>query len=189
MKIILKQQTRNHFIIFVKMNIKTIRHYFVVAAILLSCGEKQNMLYEPFTFNTNMLDSLANLNQVIVDTSFRKDGSIHEKKYYLGDTVKYAIAYNQGGTLIFRTKFEGPFEVWTEAYHQNGQRMSKFEVKTDSVSGRSYKEGLYKSFYDNGMVQEVGEYRIGHPFWVVNFTRDGVQGDTIFYQIENQIIK
>lgn len=182
----LKQQTRNHFVIFVEMNLKTIGLFIAVSAVLFSCTEKENKLYEPFTFNTNKLDSLAKLNQVIVDTAFRKDGSIREKKYYLGDTVKYAISYNQGGTLVYRTKFEGPFEVWTEAYHQNGQRMSKFEVKTDSASGRSYKEGMYKSYFDNGMVQEVGEYRMGHPYWVVNFTRDGVQGDTIFYEIENQ---
>lgn len=179
----------NQFVIFVDMNSKKIGFLLVLTAVVFACGEKQNELYEPYTYKTEELDSLAELNLVIVDTAFRKDGSIREKKYYLGDTVKYAIAFNQGGTLVYRTKYEGPFEVWTEAYHQNGQRMSRFEVKTDSVSGRSYKEGLYKAYYDNGMLQEVGVYKMGHPYWVVNFTRDGVQGDTIYYEVENQSIK
>lgn len=185
----LKYQSTNQFIIFVLMNSKNIGFLLVLTAVIVACGEKQNELYQPYTYNTVELDSLATLNLVLVDTTFSKDGSIREKKYYLGDTVKYAIKFNQGGSLVYRTKYEGPFEVWTEAYHQNGQRMSKFEVKTDSISGKSFKDGLYKAYYDNGMLQEVGVYKKGHPYWVVNFTRDGLQGDTVYYRIDNQSIK
>lgn len=152
-----------------------------------SCkNNDEPVLYKPYTFSTRPLDSLVRLKQVILDQVVRNDGTLQERKYYLGDTVKYLVTYNRKGLLMNVSKYMGPVEVWTENFFPNGQRMSHFDKVMDKKTGESFYEGKYESYYETGWLQESGEYEKDRPKWVVKFTESGLQGDTIIYEYSDE---
>jgi len=159
---------------------------FLMVAFYACKNSDEPVLYKPFTFSTRPLDSLVKLKQVILDQIVRPDGSLEERKYYLGDTVKYFVSYNKSGNLLNVTKFVGPIEVWTENYYPSGQRMSHFDKSMDKTTGESYYHGKYESYYESGWLQESGEYETNRPKWVVKFTESGLEGDTLIYEYSNE---
>jgi hypothetical protein len=166
---------------------KSTRIFLSIVLIIsfLSCNRKENDLYKPFTFNTNSLDSMVRLKEVILDQSLRDDGTLRERKYYLGDTVKYLVTYNKEEKILNVSKFQGPEEVWTENYYPNGQRLSRYEKKMDSKTGMSHFNGFYEAYYETGWVKERGMYKMDNPDWMVTYTESGLSGDTIVYVNES----
>ncbi len=164
----------------------TSKFYLIIALIMsiLSCKSKENDLYKPYSFNTNELDSLVRLKVVILDQSLREDGTLRERKYYLGDTVKYIVTYNKAEKILNVSKFMGPEEVWTENYYPSGQRLSKYTKKMDPQTGMSHFNGFYEAYYETGWVKERGVYIMDQPNWVVNYTESGLSGDTVVYQLK-----
>jgi hypothetical protein len=162
---------------------KSSRIYLSIALIItvFSCNRKENDLYKPYTFNTNALDSLVRIKEVILDQSLREDGTLRERKYYLGDTVKYLVTYNKQEKILNLSKFKGPEEVWTENYYPNGQRLSHYEKKMDAATGMSHFHGFYEAYYETGWVKERGVYKMDNPDWIVNYTESGLSGDTTVY--------
>ena len=150
-----------------------------------SCSEsKQDNRYVPYVFNTNELDSLVKLKVALLDEVKRTDGSLFEKRYYLGDSVKYILTYNKSQTLLNVSKHEGADEVWTENYYPNGQRLSRFTRETDARTGASYYQGPYQSYYQTGWLKEEGMYKLDKPYWMLPYTESGMSGDTIFYEYQ-----
>jgi hypothetical protein len=163
------------------------KFYLIIALVvgILSCKGKENDLYKPYSFNTNELDSLVRLKVAILDQSLRDDGTLRERKYYLGDTVKYVVTYNKQEKILNLSKFIGPEEVWTENFYPNGQRLSRYEKKMDKNTGMSHFHGFYEAYYETGWVKERGMYKMDQPDWIVNYTESGLSGDTIVYQSAN----
>jgi len=158
----------------------------LIATILMSScsGDETDKRYVPYMFNQTELDSLAKIKVAILDEVKREDGTLQEKRFYLGDSVKYILTYNKSGSLLNASKYEGAHEVWTENFYPNGQRMSRFTMYTDPRTGESYYQGPYQSYYQTGWLKEEGFYKKDKPFWMLPYTENGLSGDTIFYEYQ-----
>lgn len=158
---------------------------FLTAWMLESCSSTEtDNRYVPYQFNQSELDSLVGLKLAIADEAKRPDGSVQERRYYLGDSVKYVLTYNKSKDLLNVSKYEGAHEVWTENFFPNGQRLSRFTMFTDPKTGESYYEGPYQSYYQTGWLKEEGFYKKDKPFWMLPYTEKGLSGDTIFYEYQ-----
>ena len=158
---------------------------FLSALLFEACSSSEtDNRYVPYVFDQNSLDSLAKIKVAILDEVKRDDGSIQERRYYLGDSVKYILTYNKSGALLNVSKHEGAHEVWTENFYPNGQRLSKFTMYTDPKTGASFYEGPYQSYYQTGWLKEEGYYKRDKPYWMLPYTESGLSGDTIFYDYQ-----
>ena len=159
---------------------------FIILMMLMgSCSSSEtDKRYVPYTFDQNNLDSLVKLKIVILDEVKREDATVQERRYYLGDSVKYILTYNKSAALLNVSKYEGAHEVWTENFYPNGQRMSRFTMFTDPETGASYYQGAYQSYYQTGWLKEEGYYKRDKPFWMLPYTENGLSGDTIFYEYQ-----
>lgn len=157
-----------------------------LVGVITSCGNNTDNRYVPYTFNESYLDSLTQLKIALVDEIKREDGTVREKRYYLGDSVKYVLTYNKSQALLNVSRFEKAIEVWTENFYPNGQRLSRFTMYTDPKTGEAYYQGPYQAFYETGWLKEEGEYIKDKPKWMLPYTESGLSGDTIYYEYEEQ---
>jgi antitoxin component YwqK of YwqJK toxin-antitoxin module len=158
---------------------------FLCMIVTYSCNHTDPLAAKPYKFPENVLDSLVDIDQALVNVVKMQNGKVQEKKFFLADTVCYDLVYNKFGELISVYKFNGKgIELWQENYYPNGQRMSHFEKASDLKTGESYFNGFYEAYYEFGEIKERGVYKNNELVWMVPFTKDRVSGDTIQYEIQ-----
>ncbi|MBS3913764.1 MAG: hypothetical protein KG003_04650 [Bacteroidetes bacterium] len=153
----------------------------ILAILFAGCsGGPDKHAPKPYKFNRDRLDSLVRSNAAIHDVEKRTDGTLKNETYYLGDSVKYRLLYNEKSKLTTVLKYDvHGTQIWYETYFPNGQRSGHYTT-TDSLSkANAYEHGYYETYYEDGKIKEIGEYREGRPLWHLPFDIEGQAGDTL----------
>lgn len=162
--------------------------WFIPSGVILLCiacsgGDKDNF-HKPFRFDRDALDKLVKEKKALYDMEKRGDGTLMGERYYLGDTAKYELIYDQKSNLKVVTKYdEHGMELWEETYYPNGQRKSHYNHKTLESGGHfeTILDGYYEQYYENGDVMERGLYKNRQMQWNQKISKEGYPADTLHY--------
>ncbi len=163
------------------------RNIYILGFIILlaSCGggsEKPSVSI--YKFDRAFLDKMVKDSTALYDLYKRPDGTLELEKYFLGDTAKYELMYDKNGRLnsVFKYDSHGQ-KVWHEKYYGSGQRKVHYNMKPISENNpESDYHGLYTEWYENGVVKEMGLYEKGKQMWFIEYSKEGVAGDTTEYE-------
>lgn len=139
---------------------------------------------KPYKFNRDALDKMVKENKAIYDVSKRRDGSLETEIFYLGDTAKYKIDYDEKSNIRMVVRFDSHGQAqWQESYHPNGQRKSHYALKAfEDIGPQSVYHGMFETYYPNGIMESTGEYTKRELRWILEFDKEGYPGDTTIYE-------
>lgn len=138
---------------------------------------------KPYKFDRKSLMKLVQNNKMLYDT-VRRQGKLIETFYYLPDTGKIRLLYDERGLLNFIEKYnEHGQSVMQEYYHENGQRAALIPMAAfEDLGPSSLRHGFAEEFYDDGKIQSQSEYKRGQLLWKLEFSREGISSDTLIYE-------
>ncbi len=159
----------------------------IITLILAACSGNglSSDISKPFKFDREKLEKLAKEKKAIYDLGKRNNGTLSYEKFYLGDSVKYELNFDEKSNLSRVAKFnEHGEQVWEEEYYPNGQRKSHYNMKTVQEYGRisTQRAGYYETYYETGIVKERGVFNNNKYEWTLKITPEGYAGDTTFYE-------
>lgn len=158
---------------------------FTLIAIAMACCNSGPASPEakPYKFNRKeLLKQVAN-NKMMYD-SVRRGNKLIETFYYLPDTGKIRLLFDERGILKFVEKFnEHGQSVLQEYYHENGQRAARYPMQAfEDLGPRSEKHGFAEEYFNDGKVQAQSEYKRGILLWKLEYNREGLASDTLIYE-------
>lgn len=151
---------------------------------LASCGGPKRPEPKPYKFDRNQLDELVKGGKALYDVMKRPDGTLVTEKYFLGDTVRYFLTYDEKSNLSRVIKLdEHGQEVYEDFFYPGGQRKSHYPMAVFPQTGpASVIHGYYEEYFEDAKLKEAGIYEKGKQMWKLKYDKEGNSGDTTFFE-------